>query len=479
MALLQGRLGLVPGDAEVISDNLAVTRSEGKLTFFNAAGPVFECSEEDRHGVRLACALVVELKLASTEETAAALGMHRSTVFRCQRALREGGPSALRPEVPRRGPHKLKGDVLELAQALLNEGRSQGEVAKSVAVTPGAIYHALKVGRLTRPAPVPNEVSLKGVSERAKEDQQGEAGVAVKRTIERLAASAGQLCEAPPCFEPTEAAAGAGVLLALPALLQQGLLEVGEKVYGSLSNGFFGLRSTLLVLAFMSLLRIKSPEQLGAHAPGELGLLLGLDRAPEVKTLRRKLREMGARGTAHELLTAFARRWVDDDPDAVAVLYVDGHVRPYHGRNGKHTLPKKQVPRIRLSMPATTEFWVNDKQANPLLVVTGKGTQGLLATLDEEILPQVRDLIGSDRRTTLVFDREGWSPDRFKRWHGQGFDILTYRKGAQVQWPEQEFTWVEETIEGSTVRYQLAERGVQLRPGFWVREIRRLCKPDH
>jgi hypothetical protein len=28
---------------------------------------------------------------------------------------------------------------------------------------------------------------------------------------------------------------------------------------------------------------------LSAHQPGELGILLGLDRAPEAKTLRRKL----------------------------------------------------------------------------------------------------------------------------------------------------------------------------------------------
>lgn len=479
MAVLQGRLGLLPKGAVVVSDSFAVVRSEGRLTCFNAGGPVFECSEEDHHGIRLACALAVELKLATAKDTAAALGVHRATVFRSQRSFRKGGAAALKPEVARRGPHKLKGEVLDRAQELLDEGRSQSETAKTVGVTHGTIHHALKVGRLKRPAPSISAGLLKSVGERAREDQRAEAGVAVKRTIERTAAAAGQLREAAPCFEATEAAAAAGVLLALPALLQQGLLEVSEKVYGALNNGFFGLRSTLLVLAFMSLLRIKSPEQLGGHAPGELGLALGLDRAPEVKTLRRKLRELGARGQAHELLTGLARRWAEDDSDALAVLYVDGHVRPYHGRNGKHTLPKRRVPRIRLSMPATSEFWVNDKHAQPLLVVTGKGTQGLLATLDNQILPQVRELVGSERRTTLVFDREGWSPDKFKRWHAQGFDILTYRKGAQEQWPEHEFAWVEEDIEGHAVRYQLAERGVQLRPGFWVREIRRWCTAEH
>ncbi len=39
----------------------------------------------------------------------------------------------------------------------------------------------------------------------------------------------------------------------------------------------------------LALLRIKRPEALKEHAPPRLGRLLGLDRAPEVKTLRCKL----------------------------------------------------------------------------------------------------------------------------------------------------------------------------------------------
>jgi len=69
-------------------------------------------------------------------------------------------------------------------------------------------------------------------------------------------------------------------LLALPALLTLGVLEAGEQTYGTLKKVFYGLRATLLVLAFMALLRIRTPEQLQGHPPGELGVLLGLDRAP-------------------------------------------------------------------------------------------------------------------------------------------------------------------------------------------------------
>lgn len=483
--MLQPGLGLIPGDAEVLSDQLAVARQDGCLCFFNASGPIYECAEEDRYGVSIACAVLLKLSLVKPERLAEAVGVDRSTVYRYAKRYREGGASALEPQVPRRGPHKLKGDALETAQRLLEAGSTQRAAAEAVGVSQAAIAAALADGRLARrgedkPADrggVPP--GPKGASARAEENQGEAAGVAVKRHADRALAARGSLHEAQPVFVAAEAVRYIGVLLALPALLEQGLLEVGGRVYGSLRSGFFGLRSTLLILAFMALLRIKSPEQLTAHPPGELGLLLGLDRAPEVKTLRRKLRELGLRGLARELWCQLTERWASDAPERLGVLYVDGHVRPYHGRNGKHTLLKGRVPRMRLSMPATKEFWVNDKEASPLFVVSAPGTEGLITMLDQEVLPEVRRLAG-DRRVQLVFDREGWSPKNFERWYHSGFDVLTYRKGKFEEWREEEFEWVTATRDdGKRVRYHLAEREVELRPGFFVREIRRRCNDGH
>jgi hypothetical protein len=51
----------------------------------------------------------------------------------------------------------------------------------------------------------------------------------------------------------------------------------------------------------MALLRIKRPEALEEHSPEDLGRVLGLDRAPEVKTLRRKLARLAAASRGTEL----------------------------------------------------------------------------------------------------------------------------------------------------------------------------------
>ncbi|HEX9842714.1 MAG TPA: hypothetical protein VGC20_08180, partial [bacterium] len=205
-------------------------------------------------------------------------------------------------------------------------------------------------------------------AQRSARDARSAGGVGVQRHTERVLARLGKLPEAAPRFVPAEALRYGGALLGLPALLAVGLLEAGEQAYGSLKNGFYGLRATLLILAFMALLRVRTPEQLQGHPPGELGVLLGLDRAPEVKTLRRKLWELAARQQASQFSRALAQRWVRDNTEAVGLLYVDGHVRPYHGR--AHRLPEAWVARRRLCMPATTDFWVNQQDAQPLLVIT-------------------------------------------------------------------------------------------------------------
>jgi len=482
---LTARLPLVPPGAHEVTDSLAIFRDGERVVFFNAGGPIFSCDSSDRMGLRLAAVNVVEQRLAGATAVSAALGLHRTTLFRDARKVKKDGVEGLvaKRRGPR-GPHALTPEVQRRAQRMLDRGESIRATASSVGVSERGLRHAITRGLLeTRgsrgPAAVvtPVPATLVGPRARAAEDQNCEAGVAVKRTTERALARLGQLEEAAPSFTAAEAVPGAGVLLALPALLAQGLLEAGEGIYGGLRNGFFGLRSVLLTFAFMALLRIKAPEQLTEHSPGEMGLLLGLDRAPEVKTLRRKLREMGERQLARTFAQRLTERWTTAAPRELALLYVDGHVRPYHGRT--HVLPKHHVQQRGRPMPGTKDAHVNDRRADPLFFVTATATESLLAMLDSTLLPEVRRLVGPKRRVTVAFDREGWSPKRFAQWKDEGFDVLTYRKGKQSRWREKSFEQVRGVVGGERVEYRLAERRVTLPRGLRGREIRRLTNDGH
>jgi hypothetical protein len=239
-------------------------------------------------------------------------------------------------------------------------------------------------------------------------------------TLERLAASLGQLNEAGPRFAAALDIARGGVLLALPALLVSGLLRhAGE--YFRLPKGFYGLKTIFLLLAFMTLARLRSMEALRYYAPGEWGKLLGLDRAPEVRTLRIKLKHLADQERAFTWSAALCKEWMLDAPDEAAVLYVDGHVRVYHGKTKQ--LPRHYVARERLCLSATADYWVNAMDGKPFFVVSQPVDPGMLKAIEHDILPVLEQDVPNQpdagqlaadphlHRFTIVFDREGYSPD--------------------------------------------------------------------
>lgn len=491
--ILQALIPLFPPDAKPVNDKLAFAKNDGTIIFYNSSGPIHSVREDDHLGLRIAMGMLVDLKLANTTELADALGCHNSTVGRNAKILSEQGIKGFERK-ERSGPkgaHKLKGDLLKRAQELLDARTPKKTAARELGISDTAIREAIKRGDLRDPKKIKrsksSEAELKAPRERAVEDTESAAGIAVKRVEERVLASRGKIEEASSTFVAAEGVENAGVLLALPEIVETGAMSVGHKLFGRLKNGYYGLRLILLTLIFMALLRIKTVEQMRKHAPGDLGILLGLDRAPEVKTIRRKLKEIGKKGRARKFSMLLTRRWAEETPERMEFLYVDGHVRAYHGR--KHKLPKTHVARRRLCMPATTDMWVNDTDSEPLLFVTAEANDGLLSMMKEQILPHVRSLAGAERRVTLVFDREGWSPKTFQQWYTQGFDVLTYRKGAYEAWPEDSFHELKVMVAGKEKSYRLAQRSVCVLPAitkgknkrsaFWMREVRRLCDSGH
>ena len=293
--------------------------------------------------------------------------------------------------------------------------------------------------------------------------------------MDRLLARLGKLADAAPLFASGGNVPRAGVLLAIPALLKTDVFDCAQAVFGDIGPAFYGLRTTILTLLLMALLRIKRPEALKEHAPPELGRVLGLDRAPEVKTLRRKLSTLAAFGRAVEFGRELSQRRVASHSEAMGFLYVDGHVRVYHG---KHDIPKTHVARMRLSLPATSDYWVNDAGGEPLFVVTAEANAGLAKMLPP-LLSEIRGLVG-ERRVTVVFDRGGWSPKLFRNVVAQGFDILTYRKGRSPRLARCRFSDHAAVIDGRRVAYTLADQGIALLGGkLRLRQVTRLSADGH
>ena len=130
-------------------------------------------------------------------------------------------------------------------------------------------------------------------SERTVEDGEAPMGIGTCRTLERVAAALGRLDQAELRFLPSDDVPHGGLLCALPALLAMGLLRHSGSHF-QLPKGFYPLECIFMLLACLALARVRSLEQIRYQAPGEWGKLLGLDRIPEVKTLREKVAHLSA-----------------------------------------------------------------------------------------------------------------------------------------------------------------------------------------
>jgi len=182
-------------------------------------------------------------------------------------------------------------------------------------------------------------------------------------------AAVGLLRQAPVQFAPATDVPLGGVLWALPALLAEGLLRHSRKLF-TLLEGFYPLETIFLVLAFMALVRLRSLEALRYEPPGEWGQLVGLDRIPEVRTLRQKLGQLcQPPGVATNWSSQLAREWMAAQPDHDGVYYADGHVRVYHGKLAQ--LPRRYVARQKLCLRGTTGYWVNALDGQPRTTRTG------------------------------------------------------------------------------------------------------------
>ena len=321
------------------------------------------------------------------------------------------------------------------------------------------------------------------------EDSAAELGMGATDTSGRMAASMGLAGPAEIEFRPSFDTVNAGVLLSLPALLAVGLLSHTEKRF-NLPAGYYRMTSIFLLLAFMALARLKCVESLRYSAPGEWGKVLGLDRVPEVRTLRKKIALLAQGDKPAQWSAELCRQWMQAAPENAGALYVDGHVRVYHGKLAH--LPKHYVARQKLCLRASVDYWVSAMDGQPFFCVPKDISSGLINVLEQEIVPRLIDEVPNQpdaatleadallHRFTVIFDREGYSPDLFLRLKDKRVACLTYHKFPQDDWSIEEFQTHPVTLgSGQVVDMRLAERGIRLNNELWVREVRKLTDNGH
>ena len=497
---LQIQLPIFPEGVTYINQLLAFEKRDGVVTYLNGHMPVFSHDENDLKTFRMITAQFCVQGTARQVEIHRVFGVPAITVKRAVKRYREHGPEGFYQPRRTRGAAILTEDVLAAVQSLLDVGMSIPNIALELGLKADTLRKAAKAGRLQKKKtpesiiPVENSIGEIGSSstksERSAVDNAAVMGMGTTNLPDRLLASLGQAGPPEVQFQPSLDVLNGGVLFAIPALIATGLLRHTDKFF-QLPKGFYDITRIFLVLAFMALCRIRSVEGLRYFPPGEWGKLVGLDRIPEAKTLREKVAILAQGERPFEWSAALCSEWMEELPTGIATLYVDGHVRVYNGEQTK--LPKKYVARQRLCLRGVTDYWVNAMDGQPFFVVTKEVDSGLLQVLEKNIIPRLEqdvpnqptpEQLMSDpwlQRFVVVFDREGYSPEFFRKMWKKRIACITYHKYPGENWNEAEFSERQVQLSsGDVVKMKLAERGTFLVGGkIWVREIRKLCAGGH
>jgi hypothetical protein len=491
-------LPMLPADATPLGDKAAFAKRNGRWIYYLGLHQIYEHPEGDDRMFKVVAAQLISNGICRHRDVVKTFGVSKSSVNRALKKYRSGGIDAFyqKREGGRRGT-VLTEERLERAQRLLDRGSTRREAAEELEIPKDTLRKAINDGRL-----VEGEKAVSGeagVGSDKSSRSLADAGAAVEmgtaciRAADRVAASLGGLDGAETRFEACLDVPRAGVLCALPALLSNGLLDGVSTFLGSV-KGYYTVFHILLTLAFASLCRIKTVEDLRGSPPGEFGKILGLDRIPEARCLRMKMDDIGADRAAEKWAAHLCGKWMLQESDDVGVLLVDGHVRVYNGKSTE--LPRRYVARQRLCLRATTDYWVNDALGRPFFVVEKPVDPGLLKTLEYDIVPRLvkdvpnqpsEELLEENRyacRFLIVFDREGYSPAFFGRmWRESRIACVTYHKFPGDPWPEELFVEREVAMpNGETVSMRLAERGSLVGSGkdaIWMREIRKLTESGH
>ena len=207
---------------------------------------------------------------------------------------------------------------------------------------------------------------------------------------------------------------------------------------------------------------------------------------PEIKCLRKKINGLVEQNHGKELNDKLLQHWLPEEEENL-FLYADGHVSIYNGYLAN--LPAKYVSRQKLCLSATTGFWLNDQQGNPLLVFTGELNEKLQNAIEDNLIARLveskaiaipQEITDSTPAVcTIVFDREAYQPGFFMRlWTKYRIAVITYRKNVKDKWDEQSFKDHSITIGTQKKTMQLCERQTAL-GGHQFREIRCLTETSH
>src|SRR5216684_3961631 len=404
-------------------------------TWILAGSVVLACYPSGDAGLRNVAVAVCRQLGFGGRAVAAVMGLTENYVATLHnRALRQGTAGLVR--APGR-PRKLAGGAWEKAARWRAGGASDSEIARRLGVAQSTVFRRLG------PAAVQEQLPDGGPAGEPEPQASGpEAGRAAPEPPASEPAAPGPEPSSRPAADPGSAAgAGPG---AGPARVADGVLpsryagatlahayyhRIGAEAIlaAALPPGLARPRyDDLALLTATSLafaLGASSAEAAKHLIPDQAGLLAGIGRLPDPRTLRPRLAAIADRCDPLALQRQLAAAMLAADAPGLHVYYVDDHFVPYEGAK---PVPKGWNTKRRHAQPGRADTMVSDYQGRAVAFATGEPS-GLSATLPG-VLAQLRQVLGAEAKIMLGFDRGGSYPVAFRAIREQHAGWVTWRR---------------------------------------------------
>jgi transposase len=430
---------------------------DGDVLVGNGPRVLFRFSPQDRGMRNLAMVALSEAGVAGNK-VAELFGVSAEHLSRLRSKVASHGSGALVPQMG--APRKLSKRQAARALRLAEEGLSGKEIAARFSVSEATVSRLLARERRSAVPQrlIEDDVAEEAVAEEAVAEEEGKgghsapvpeepgspAGEGPSSSSEEVEAEEAEAEEV-----EAEEAEGTRSSVAAPsrALARLGEAEVpsryagamllhpflsrlgADEVLASLPPGAarnYDASSLVLASTFGFALGIGSLEGAKHLCQADAGALVALERFPDLRTLRPRLRALAASADPLGIQGAFAKAMLGADGAAPDLYYVDDHFVTYWGAR---PVGKGWNNRRHVAEPGRDDTFVVDDRWRAICFSSGE-PRGLSVSLPEALV-QLKDILG-EHAAMVGFDRGGSYPKVFSAIAEAGWDWVTWRRAPLV-----------------------------------------------
>jgi hypothetical protein len=418
------------------SGSLRLLTHEGEAVVLAGRWVLFRFAVADTGMRRLAMVALTEAGHA-VKSVAGVFGVHPNYLSTLRKTAREQGSSGLVKAMGR--PAKLTSAQLVQAHRWAEQGMTGQEIARRLQVSDTMISRL--VGGRRMPAPVQEE--LPGTEESGTEqsgtDVVGDPEPVVPGPLdtpaepvaaEREDAPGGPVVGSARLGQATVDSRYAGAMMLHAFFDRVGAQAVFAPATGagpvSARSRRFDDVALLTATTVAFALGVGSVEATKHLIRDQIGPLAGLDRLPELRTLRPRLGELAQTCDPLRLQADLAAAMIAAEAPLLNLYFVDDHFVPYEGAK---PVGKGYNTKRRHAQKGLADTLVTDYHGRAVCFVSGPPS-GLTKTLPAA-LAELRTVTG-DAKIMLGFDRGGAYASVFSHCRDAGVDWITYRRGKLV-----------------------------------------------